>query len=168
MLVDLSSDKAEMEWIARDRHDRYRELNVKTKLKHIKQTYETSLYTVASEFGCARGLGVEPVITRQFGPDPGYDVLYVSAEIEVKYTPIGYGRLVYNPELHKFRQDIWVLAIVPPDEWWSVTMAGWIWRGWMEEVWFKCKDRIKKWKDDEAWCIDQRDLMPFEGLFNGR
>lgn len=157
--MDLSSDRAEIEWIARDRTDRKRSSGVKTKMRWKPQTYEVNLQTVKSEFGVCRGAGVSPDITRRYGRDPGYDLVYLRYLVEVKYTEWKSGHLVYNPAEHEYEQDIWTLAILSKDiEDYSVKLAGWIWRFRMNEVWEPC------FFDEGAHCVCQRDLNPFKYL----
>ncbi len=109
------------------------------------------------EFGVARGLRVEPAISRILGyPRPSYDGIYRGWTYEVKGTEHSDGHLLYQPKLHKLGMDIWFLVVDVDAEEWLVRLAGWVLERRMSELWAPCRF------DKSAWCIAQYDLDSFD------
>jgi len=155
--VDLRSDEVEIKRLARERASHKRSRGAKSKLRWREQTLEVEEQTLKSEFAVARYLGVEPSVSRAHGRDPGYDVVYEGYEIEVKYTEYASGRLPYNPELHSFEQDIWLLALVKGASF-QVKLCGWVWRREMRKMWEPCPF------DSDAFCLEQSQLSKCKEL----
>jgi hypothetical protein len=159
MIVELWDAAEEIKALAQERAAHKRARGAISKMRWKAQTLAVEEQTLKSEFAVARALGVDPSISRRHGRDPGYDVIYRDYEIEVKYTEYATGKLTYNPELHEFEQDIWVLAIVKRTEY-VARIAGWVWRTEMPKVWYRCAF------DKAAWCVDQQCLTAMKNLIN--